>query len=101
MIRRRFGAAVLASAGLAVAAVGCSNSLSAADFEKELTSNGVSQSLASCVTTELQAKGFKFRKYGELSAEENQQIVEASTKCALKDSGLDPGAVTVPTTAGG
>lgn len=96
---RRLRAAVAGAAGLAVVAAGCSNSLSASEFEKELTSNGVSQQLASCVTNELQAKGFKFRKYGELSAEENQQIVEASTSCALKEAGLPSGSVpsiTVP-----
>lgn len=82
-------------AGLAVAAAGCSNSMSQADFEKELTNNGVPPTLASCVTNELGSQGFKFRKYGDLSAEENQQLIEASTKCALSEAGLPSGSVPV------
>ena len=95
---RRLRTAAFGAAGLAVlATAGCSNKLSAADFQKELTNNGVPANTAQCVTNELQAKNFNFRKYGELSAQETQQITDAATACALKEAGLNPStSLTVP-----
>lgn len=90
---RRIIAAGLVAAALVVGAVGCSNSVSQEEFTKELVDSGIPQDLAQCVTDGLAAKGFQFRKFGELSAEEEAQVTDVSAECALKGTGL-----TVPST---
>lgn len=73
--------------------------ISADDFRSELVKNGVAEALADCVTAELQAKGFRLRRYGSFSEDETRQIVDASTNCALKNAGLSPSSSTTTTTA--
>lgn len=87
-MRRMMAGVLLAVTALGVAA-GCSNTLSKEDFAKELTSQGVDAALATCITDELATKGFNFRKYGDLSAEEEAQITEATVSCASSAAGID------------
>lgn len=79
-MRRFIAGALLGVATLGVAA-GCSNKVTKEDFTKELTDQGIDPELASCITDDLQANGFEFRKYGELSADEQTLITNATTTC--------------------
>ncbi|MCB1250535.1 MAG: hypothetical protein R2699_05395 [Acidimicrobiales bacterium] len=86
---RRVIAGVVLTLSVAGVAAGCSNTLTKEDFAKELTSQGIDSALATCITDELAAKGFNFRKYGDLSAEEEAQITDATVSCASSAAGID------------
>lgn len=88
---RRLGLA-LAAVALSLGAASCSNTVSKGDFKAELDKQGLPASISTqCLVDKLEAKGFKFKKYGELSADDQQKITEATTEC------LTAGGLTVPT----
>jgi hypothetical protein len=92
---RRFGFLVLAGfIGLgSIAATSCSNSVSKADFKKELDAQpGIAGTVdTQCLVDKLEASGFQFRKYGDLTADENSKLTTAVQQCVAA------GGVTTPT----
>lgn len=91
-MRRTIAAGLLGLACLGAVA-GCSNKVSKEDFTKELTNNGIDPTLASCITDDLAANGFEFRKYGDLTANDQTLITNATTTCMSEQLGVD-----IPTT---
>jgi hypothetical protein len=78
---RRMGMLVVAGA-LGLGAVACSNSVSKADFKKQLDEAGMGSTVdTQCLVDKLEAKGFQFRKYGDLSPEDSGKVTEATTEC--------------------
>ena len=69
----------------------CSNTVSKADFKKELDDAGLGGTVdTQCLVDGLETKGFKFRKYdvGGLSADENKMIADVTTDCISKKLGV-------------
>lgn len=78
---RRAGLLMLAGA-MGLGAVACSNSVSKADFKAELDKQGLPSAVdTQCLVDKLEAKGFQFRKYGELSADDQAKITDATKEC--------------------
>ena len=80
---RRFGFLVVAGAiGFGTMTLSCSNSMSKADFKKQLDDQGLgSQADTQCLVDKLEASGFQFRKYGDLSADDQTKITQAVSQC--------------------
>lgn len=89
---RKIGLLVMVGA-IGLSAMSCSNTVTKADFKKELDAQGLPVD-TQCLVDKLEAKGFKFRKYGELSADDQTKITEATTECITGTLG----SITVPTT---
>jgi hypothetical protein len=84
---RRIGLVIVAGV-IGLGAVSCSNSMSKADFKAELDKAGVGGTVdTQCIVDKLEAKGFKFRKYGELSSDDQTKITEATTECVTASLG--------------
>src|SRR5262245_24782781 len=73
----------LAMLGLvAVVGIGCSNTVSKADFKKELDDAGLGGTVdTQCLVDKMEAKGFQFKRYGDLSGNDNQIVTEATKEC--------------------
>ncbi len=76
---------------------GCSNSMTKEEFRTQLKdemkksgSSAIADKDIDCIVDELDKKGFKFRKYGELTAEDTKQLTDATTTCIAKSVGVDP-----------
>jgi len=86
-MRRLMAGVLLGAASLGVVA-GCSNSMTKDEFAKELSNElsaqGLDPALGTCIADELAAKGFEFRKFGELTATEQEQVTEATTTCVTE-----------------
>jgi hypothetical protein len=81
---RRLGFLVLSGAiGLAsVTAVSCSNTVSKADFKKQLDDAGLGGAAdTQCLVDKLEAAGFQFRTRGDLSQDEQNKISDAAAQC--------------------
>jgi hypothetical protein len=91
---RRLGLIFFAAGiGLASLTAACSNSVSKEDFKKELDDAGLGASAdTQCLVDKLAASGFQFRKYGDPTPDEQQQITDAATKCVKLD-GVTPGSL--------
>jgi hypothetical protein len=71
---------------VAVAGFGCSNTVSKADFKAELDKAGIGSSAdTQCIVDKMEAKGFTFKKYGEVSSDDQRIITEATTECIKID----------------
>lgn len=96
MHRKLMGLAAAVAATGSLVLAGCSNNVSKADFKAELTKNGVPESYAGCVTDSLEKQGFSFKKYGDLSAEDNAKIQAATSECINKAASDIIGGASIP-----
>lgn len=88
---RRVGLAAAAVLAIGMGVTSCSNTVSKADFKAELDKQGVGTAVnTQCLVDKLEAKGFKFKKYGELSTDDQTKITEATTEC------ITGGSITIP-----
>lgn len=80
---RKVMGAVMGALLIGGLAAGCSNAMTKEDFKKELQSQaaGLPTEYTDCIVDNLDKQGFAFRKYGELSADENAKITKATEEC--------------------
>lgn len=73
-------------AAIAVAVVSCSNSVSKDEFKKELDDAGVGSTVdTQCLVDKLDEAGFEFKKYGEISNDDESKITDATVECVSID----------------
>jgi len=87
---------VMMAVAIGFGAVSCSNSVTKADFKAELDKAGLPAAVnTQCLVDKLEAKGFTFKKYGELGADDQTKIAEATKEC-FSMGALTPTSIAVP-----